>query len=182
MCYRHLIQEERYQISALYDAGFPVGAIAAQLRRHASAVSRELHRNRAVGPYQPKVAVVLAKARRAHSTGNSRRVPEAAWAFAVEKLAETWSPEQIAGHQRAERLPRLSHETIYQRIYADKRSGGHLHLALRHQKQQRKWRGVSERRGTISNQVLIDQRPAIVDRRVRYSDWEGDLVIGARHS
>jgi methionine synthase I (cobalamin-dependent) len=27
MCYRHLIQEERYQISALLEAGFSQGAI-----------------------------------------------------------------------------------------------------------------------------------------------------------
>jgi IS30 family transposase len=41
---------------------------------------------------------------------------------------------------------------------------------------------VCERRGTIPNQVLIDQRPAIVDARERYGDWEADLVVGARHS
>jgi IS30 family transposase len=182
MRYRHLIQEERYQISALQGAGLTVGAIAAQLNRHASTISRELRRNLVVGPYQPQPASLLAAARSQISSANARRVPAAAWEFAREKLAETWSPEQIAGHQRAERLPRLSHESIYQRIYADKRSGGHLHLALRHHKQRRKRRGVRERRGTIPNQVSIDQRPAIANKRRRYGDWEADLVIGARHS
>jgi hypothetical protein len=52
MRYRHLIQEERYQISALHDAGLTVQAIAAQLNRHASAISRELRRNLVAGPYQ----------------------------------------------------------------------------------------------------------------------------------
>ena len=141
-----------------------------------------MNRNRVVGPYQPQVAALLAAARSLHSAANARRVPTAAWEFAVEKLAETWSPQQIAGHQRAGHLPRLSHETIYQRIYEDKRAGGHLHLALRIHKQRRKRRGVRERRGTIPNQVLIDQRPAIVDTRERYGDWEADLVVGARHS
>ncbi len=60
--------------------------------------------------------------------------------------------------------------------------GGHLHLALRIHKQRRKRRGVRERPGTIPNQVLIDQRPAIVDARERYGDWEADLVVGACHS
>jgi IS30 family transposase len=41
---------------------------------------------------------------------------------------------------------------------------------------------VRERRGTIPNQISIDQRPAIVGRRGRYGDWEADLVVGARHS
>jgi len=128
------------------------------------------------------VAGLLAAARSQQRAANARRVPAAAWQFAREKLAETWSPQQIAGHQRAEHLPRLSHETIYQRIYADKRAGGALHLALRLHKQRRKRRGVRERRGTIPNRVSIDQRPAIVADRARYGDWEADLVIGARHS
>jgi IS30 family transposase len=104
------------------------------------------------------------------------------WQFAREKLAETWSPQQIAGYQRAEHLLRLSHETIYQRIYEDKRAGGTLHLALRPHKQRRKRRGMRERRGTIPNRVSIDLRPAVVERRQRYGDWEADLVIGALHS
>ena len=182
MRYRHLIQEERYQISALHDAGLTVGAIAAQLNRHASTISRELRRNRVAGPYRASWASLLAAARSQISAANARRVPAAAWEFARQKLGEMWSPEQIAGHQRVERLPRLSHEAIYQRIYADKRSGGQLHLALRHHKQRRKRRGVRERRGTIPNQVSIDQRPAIVGKRKRFGDWEADLVIGARHS
>jgi IS30 family transposase len=182
MCYRHLIQEERYQISALLEAGFSQGAIAAKLSRSPSSVSRELSRNRLAGPYQPQIAVVLAKARRLPSAKNARRVSDEAWTFAQQKLAETWSPQQIAGHQRAEKLPRISHESIYRRIYQDKRAGGHLHLALRIHKQRRKRRGMRERRGTIPNQVLIDQRPAMVDSRERFGDWEADLVIGARHS
>ena len=97
----------------------------------------------------------------------------------MEKLRETWSPEQIAGYQRVENLATLSHESIYQRIYEDKRLGGDLHLALRHHKQRRKRRGVPERRGTIPNQVSIEKRAAIVDRRSHVGDWEADLVIGA---
>ena len=182
MCYRHLIQEERYQISALRDAGWSLGAIASKLGRHASSISRELNRNRVFDTYQPQVAGLLATARSQKSAANARRVPAAAWQFAREKLAETWSPQQIAGHQSVEHLPRISHESIYQRIYEDKRVGGSLHLALRIHKQRRKRRGVRERRGTIPHQVLIDQRPAIVDGRRRYGDWEADLVIGARHS
>jgi IS30 family transposase len=182
MCYRHLIQEERYQISALKEAGWSVRAIGAKLGRPSSTISRELNRNRVVGPYQPQVAGLLAAARSLRSAANARRVPTAAWDFAVEKLGETWSPQQISGHQRAEHLPQLSHEAIYQRIYQDKRAGGTLHLALRIHKQRRKRRGARERRGTIPNQVSIDQRPAIVAGRERYGDWEADLVVGARHS
>ncbi|MDX1251761.1 MAG: IS30 family transposase [Gammaproteobacteria bacterium] len=54
-----------------------------------------------------------------------------------------------------------------------------LHCALRCQKARRKRYGGRERRGTIPNQVSIDRRPAIVDERARFGDWEADLVIGA---
>ena len=75
----------------------------------------------------------------------------------------------------------VSHEAIYQRIYADKRRGGTLHRTLRCQKTRKKRYGARERRGTIPNQVSIEQRPAIVDARTRFGDWEGDTVIGAAH-
>jgi IS30 family transposase len=34
----------------------------------------------------------------------------------------------------------------------------------------------------LVNQVLIDERPAMVDRKVRIGDWEADTVIGKGHS
>ena len=95
------------------------------------------------------------------------------------KLAETWSPEQISGYFKVNRQPAVSHEAIYQRIYADKRAGGTLHLALRCQKARKKRYGGRDRRGTIPNQVSIDKRPAVVGNRARFGDWEADLVIGA---
>ena len=78
-------------------------------------------------------------------------------------------------------MPTVSHGSIYKRIYADKRAGGALHTNLRCQKLRKKRYGGRERRGTIPNQVSIEQRPAIVDTRLRFGDWEGDLVIGAGH-
>ena len=37
-------------------------------------------------------------------------------------------------------------------------------------------------RGRIRNRVSIEQRPAKVDSRRRFGDWEGDTVHGAGHS
>ena len=75
----------------------------------------------------------------------------------------------------------ISHEWIYQHVYTDKRSGGNLYRFLRCQKVRRKRYGLYSRRGTIPNQVSIDERPAIVDAKRRFGDWEGDTVIGKSH-
>ena len=143
-------------------------------------ISRELGRNRGQRGDRPKQAHEFSQARM-RACENGRRICPDTWAFAESKLAELWSPEQISGYLKTTDQPGISHETIYQRIYADRRVGGVLHRALRCQKMRRKRYGGRDRRGTIPNQVSIEQRPAIVDSRRRFGDWEADLVIGAGH-
>ena len=72
----------------------------------------------------------------------------------------------------------ISHEWIYQHIYADKAAGGDLHKHLRCQKPYRKRAGGQDRRGKIRNRVDIDERPEIVDQRARIGDWDADTVVG----
>ncbi len=98
-----------------------------------------------------------------------------AWQFAQDWLLEHWSPEQISGHVA------ISPETVYQRVYADKRAGGLLWKNLRCQKLKKKRYGKAERRGTIPNRHSIDDRPTIVETRSRIGDWEADTVIGKIH-
>lgn len=114
-------------------------------------------------------------------SNNSWRVAAKTWHFVEAKLVGLWSPEQISGYLAVNGQATVSHECIYQRIYADKRAGGDLHLALRCQKAKKRRYGGRGRRGTIPNQVSIDARPAVVEKRARYGDWEGDTVIGANH-
>jgi IS30 family transposase len=56
--------------------------------------------------------------------------------------------------------------------------GGGLYRHLRCQKQRRKRYGSYSRRGQLRNRVSIDERPAVVERRGRYGDWEADTIIG----
>jgi len=100
------------------------------------------------------------------------------WAWIDDKLRQDWSPEQISGWLRNNMNTTVSHEWIYQHIYKDKRSGGKLHKHLRCQKKRRKRVGKYDRRGKISNQVSIEDRPEIVDQRERIGDWEADTIIG----
>jgi IS30 family transposase len=178
MNYTHLTQAERYQIAILSKAGHEQSEIAQVMNRHPSTIGRELRRNRGRRGYRPKQAHEFSQARM-RACENGPRISEQTWALVEERLGELWSPEQICGRLKACGLPSASHEAIYQRIYADKRNGGTLHRALRCQKARRKRYGGRERRGSIPNQVSIEQRPAIVDTLKRFGDWEGDLVIGA---
>ena len=73
----------------------------------------------------------------------------------------------------------VSHEWIYQYIYADKQAGGDLHKHLRCQKKRRKRVGDYDRRGKIPNQTSIEERPELVEKRARIGDWEADTIIGA---
>ena len=75
---------------------------------------------------------------------------------------------------------KLSHERIYQMIWDDKRDGGNLWRCLRRRgKRYNKRAGKNAGRGLIPNRIDISERPAIVARKTRLGDWEGDTVVGA---
>lgn len=179
MNYTHLTEDERYQIYEWHREGRKQAEIGRELGRDKSTVSRELRRNRGQRGYRPHQAQQMAQERARHGA-NGRRVSAAAWAYAQDRLRDGWSPEQISGRARREVLEPISHETIYQRVYADKAAGGVLWRQLRCQKQRRKRYGSGQsRRGQIPNRVSIDERPAIVDAKRRVGDWEGDTIVGA---
>lgn len=173
MTYTHLTQYERYQIYALIKAGHPQNEIAQLLNRHPSTISRELSRNSGRRGYRPNQAQCLCEVRTANSR-NARRIEPSVWEAAQRCLGQQHSPEQIAG------LLPVSHETLYQRIYADKRAGGDLWRHLRCQKQRRKrYASGRSRRGKIPNRRSIAERPASIEGRGRVGHWEGDTIIGA---
>jgi IS30 family transposase len=175
MSYKHLSQTERYQIYALMKAGHKPVEIAQLLGRHKSSISRELSRNTGKRSYRPQQADRLSQ-KRAQSSRNARRVDEAIWVMVAERLKLQWSPEQIAAGLA------ISHETIYQYVYADKAQGGSLWKHLRCQKKKRKrYAGGRDRRGQIIGRRPIAQRPASVETRSQVGHWEGDTVIGAGH-
>jgi len=179
MSYTQLTQEERYQIYALKKAGHIQAEIAEIVGRDPGTISRELRRNRGLKGYRPQQAHNLALARRREKP--QPRLGDEIWQRVEELIRDEWSPEQVVGRLEMEQGVSISHEWIYQYIYADKHSGGDLYRSLRCQKARRKRYGTYDRRGIIPNQTSIDDRPAIVDARKRFGDWEGDTVIGKGH-
>ena len=116
--YKQISIEERCEIARLRAAGSSLRQIAANLDRAPSSVARELKRNesRSSG-YLLSYAHQQARARR---WSGSRLDRDAGLRVRVlERLAQGWSPQQVAG-----RLARdaghivISHESIYRFIYA----------------------------------------------------------------
>jgi IS30 family transposase len=181
MNYTQLTEGKRYQIYTLLSNGFTQTDVAAQVGVHPSTISREVLRNRGERGYRPKQANRKALQRR-HEALKARRMTENMQARVTKHLRLEWSPEQISGHLRCTGRESVSHETIYQFVLEDKKSGGRLYKQLRHSGKKRKKRyGGSDRRGEIKDRVSIDDRPKIIEERDRIGDWEIDLVIGKNH-
>ena len=179
MSYTQLTREQRYQIYALKKANHSQAEMAAIVGCHKSTISRELSRNGGQRGYRPKQAQELALARK--QSARRPRIGPATWSSVESLLLKQWSPEQISGRLTLERQNGVSHERIYQYIYADKRRGGTLHLSLRCQKKRRKRYGGRDHRGQLPARRSIEERPKIVDSKRRIGDWEADTIIGVNH-
>lgn len=181
MHYKQLTFEHRVAIKAYLKIGLKRYQIAQQIGVHPTTVSRELKRNTGAKGYRPRQAQLKTAARRLLAAKQVRFTP------AVKQrvefyLQQDWSPEQISGYLKLREHVHISHETIYQHVWAEKRAGGSLYRHLRwSQKKNRKRYGRNDRRGQIPNRVSIDARPAVVAQKARLGDWEGDTIIGKNH-
>jgi transposase, IS30 family len=187
MQYHQITSGERYAIAALRRQGLSSRAIARDLGRSPSTISREVARNRRThdGGYRAFTACERTRARRRRSRRNTHfGVDE--WALVEELIALDWSPEQVAGWLRLHELLAISYETIYLRVWRDKHAGGRLWRHMRQAgKQRRKRYGAYDSRGRLAGKRHISERPAEVEARSVVGHWEIDTVKGndqARHS
>ena len=175
MSYKQLIEGQRYQIEAYLREGFSYRNIGKRLNVSHSTISREVNRNRIRdNHYLPEVAQAKALKRRYQAA--KFRISELTISFVEFGLNEKWSPEQIAGVGKVIGH-HISHEWIYGYVQRDKLRGGKLYKQLR-QSHRRYRKSSRAKRVIIPNRVGIEQRPAIVNRKKRFGDWEADTVLG----
>jgi IS30 family transposase len=181
--YSQLTYEQRCQIYALNKIGMSQNKIAQQLSVSQSTISRELSRNTGKRGYRIKQAQIRADKRRLSARKTIKMTVELI-ALIESRIKEKWSPEQISGWLKEEQNTLISHETIYQHIWSDKRTGGQLFQYLRRKGKAYQSRSKDKQagRGFIKNRVSIDERPSVVEDKSRVGDWEIDLVIGKGHS
>lgn len=187
---RYLSEQERVRIADLRQAGHGVRAIAEQMSRSPSTISRELRRNRdpGSGQYRPFTAHKLAVRRRARPRPGKIAADPVLRQFVQERLEKRWSPEQVSQALRRE-FPdeparHVVHETIYQAVYRPELGGLSRELPARvlrtRRRRRRPHRRPGERRPNgIIAMAMLDQRPAGAAGRKEPGHWEGDLITGA---
>lgn len=174
--YTQLSQELRYQIYSFNKVDWTQCAIAEEIGVDQSTVSRELNRNNGKKGYRPKQAHEKAIVRKKNKRTYEKLI-SALKERVIKLIRKDWSPVQISNYLKKKGIF-ISHESIYKLIEVDKKNGGKLYKHLRCQKKRKKRYGSKDRRGSIKNRVSIEFRPAIVDLRVRFGDWEADLIVG----
>jgi IS30 family transposase len=173
--------EEREVVARLRSGGHSQAEIARRLGRAESTISRELRRNRSRNGYWAVAAQKKAARRRSQRPWIRKLERPEVRRYVRERLRQYWSPDEIAALSKADfprdRRRQVSHQTIYAWIAEEEAAGKHWRRYLRSSG----WKRPERRKcGQIPACVSIEGRPAVVDRRGRYGDWEGDTVVGAR--
>lgn len=184
MRYSHFSKDERYEISILLKKGYSHHDIAGVLGKDHSSVSREVKNNSVSGKYDPDKAHHKAYVKRKYSKYQGMRIvnnPEIE-KYIVRKLKACWSPEQISGRLEFKNNGQsiITFKTIYKYLYST--SGQHLCQYLPSRRLKPKKSKPKAKQEIIKDRVFIDNRPKIIDQRVRCGDFEGDSLGVPRSS
>lgn len=193
--YQQLTSAERATIMTRLAEGVIEAAIARELGRDRSTISRELERNgarldRDSGHRKPYDAIGAHEEAQARAQAPRTRKLAAGTALMEtirRDIREGWSPQQIAGKLKEahpdDPTKRACHETIYTAIYCMPKGDLKTELItfLRQNSAKRRPRSRGDNRGKIPDMTSIHVRPPEVEDRVVPGHWEGDLIKGAKN-
>jgi len=183
MKYNHFTKEERLELFILLDKGYSRRRIAKALSKNHSSVVRELKRNSSGGKYNPQRANQKARTKRKHSKYQGMKVMENPEIenYVEEKIKEGWSPERIAGRLSVDKSISIKPDTIYKFLYSI--FGQHLCKYLKYKRYgKKKFKKIRKRKEVIKNRIFIDERPDIINDRLRFGDFEGDTMGRPKHA
>jgi IS30 family transposase len=179
----HLTQEQRYTIASMKQQGYRQNQIAKTIDKDKSVVSRELKRNRdeRSGAYRSDLAQRKSELRKRNKK-HFVKLDSDMKSLIDSHLINKRSPEQIVGICKKNGIDMVSHETIYQYVWQDKKSKGKLFEHLRSRGKKYKSRSIkTDKRGQIIGRKGIETRPKEVEKRERLGDLEIDTIIGKDH-
>lgn len=173
-------EREKIEFSLRIKRG--IRDIAKVLDRDPSIISREIKRNAVPGERYQAVKAQAKADRRARKT--NRRKLEINYLlhdWVEKKLKEGLSPELIAGRLKMKPPLELhgamvSHEQIYQYIYhgEGRWEGWYHYLVRKHHKRLKRYSRKKQAKTLIKERVFITERPAMINERRRFGDWESD--------
>ena len=175
MSYKQFTRDDRVRLAVLLKTRAKRDKIGRILNKDPVSIWREVRRNSVNGDYYPYKAHNKARERKVHRQKrieNDKNLRK----YVLKKLKLYWSPEQIAGRLRRDKIV-ICHETIYVYIILHKR----LKKYLRCQKgKYRRRHGTipREKARELEKKRWIVERPEIINQRQRIGDWEGDTIIG----
>ncbi len=186
--FKHFSIEEREYIQQKMWAGWSMWKVATGLGRSTSSVSRELAKNNPLERkrYTPRLAHARALAVNKRRGQRERLKQETIKKYVLEKLKLRWSPEQISGRILKDKKLRISHEAIYQFIYAQYHRGGNgrctginlvKYLRHKHKRRARKYVPFFDIPLNEHGKVYIHDRPAYIEKRKQYGHWETDSMV-----
>lgn len=173
MSHTHIGKEDWSVIARMLRAGYAGAEIARTVNKDPSSMNRHIAENGGRSGYDVREVRRNKRMRRIHAMESIRVMKGTLLRTVVRMLKEHQSPEQIAGV-----LTCVSASSIY-RYIAER--APHLKQFLRQQKgRYRRRRGtkIRERSREQATKRRIDERPAVVTRRGRLGDFEGDTVQG----
>ena len=174
--YNHLTKEQRYTISVCLRKKMSLSAIAKLIDVSKSTVSREIKKNSNMYRHYVAIEAQQFSEMRKKIPRRPRKLSKEDWQDIEQCLKRHWSPETIVGVRKREGKTCVSIEWLYHIIRRDKERGGTLYTYLPHHLKHRK-KPVSSRI-PIKDRVSIDERPAVVDTKSRFGDWELDTIVG----
>ena len=182
---------EREEIRAGIERGESNTEIARRLGRHRSTIGRELERNRGRNVYTAVTAEARAVTERARPKDSKLTADRALAAHVTERLKAKDSPMTISielARGTHGMVARISHETIYQAIYAHGTRGLErgLHLGLHRRRRCRKHRrrpgeALPAKASPLGTFNLIHDRPPEAWTRREVGHLEGDLICGSHN-
>ncbi len=186
-----LTLSEREEISRGLASDCSLRAIALQLHRAPSTISREVQRNGGINTYRASEADAAAWQRAQRPKVCKLASHKPLCRKVANKLQQHWSPRQIAGWLKREYpgdvSKYVSHETIYKSLFIQARGALKKEL-LQHLRTQRTLRrskhATLKKQGLeqIKDMVSICERPASVEDRAVPGPWEGDLIAGSKNT
>lgn len=187
MKYKHLSIQEREAIQLMLWEKKSIRSIARKINRSPSSVFREIKKNKDLRcRYNPRISHKRAIKNRSKRGREKRLKNDKVRRYVAKHLKLGWSPEQTSNTINDNIGESISHEAIYQYIYAQIYRNGYglvkprcedLRPFLARRRKRRNYQG-GRRSYRVSKGPLpsIDDRSKEIGLRIKVGHWENDLI------